>query len=96
MDTHTLEGGCVMRNQLVQDAQQSLNNAFQAVSQLEGTPNEKQVMNSARNAMEHARRAIEQVRSHGEQQTVDEMERQIEQLQARFESAQDDSAKHIN
>ncbi|GEN34494.1 MULTISPECIES: hypothetical protein [Aneurinibacillus] len=85
-----------MDNQSLQDAQRSLNNAFQAVGQLEGTPNEKQVMNGARNAMAHARRAIEQVQDNGDQGAVSAMEQQMDQLQARFESAQDSSGKHIN
>ncbi|WCN37297.1 hypothetical protein [Aneurinibacillus uraniidurans] len=85
-----------MDSQSLLDAQQSLNNAFNAVSQLEGTPNAKQVMNSARNAMEHAHRAIEQVHDNADQKAVSDMEQQMEQLQARFELAQDSSSKHVN
>ncbi|BAU29579.1 hypothetical protein DFP93_13412 [Aneurinibacillus soli] len=85
-----------MDNQSLLDAQQSLNNAFNAVSQLEGTPNAKQVMNSTRNAMEHAHHAIQQVRGSTDEKAVSEMEQQLEQLQARFELAQDGSSKHVN
>lgn len=85
-----------MENQSVQDAQRSINNAFQAVSQLEATPHSKQTMNGAHNAMEHARNAFEQVIAGGDRQAINQMEQQMEDLRARFEVAQDNSNKHLN
>lgn len=88
--------GLSMENQPLADAKQSINNAFNAVVQLEETMGSKGAMNSARNAMRQARRALQQVENHVEQSEMETMRNEMDALQTRYESAQDRSGDFVN